>query len=508
MKIRWNNFLRGNKHEESHMKYVLALDVGTSAVKAVLFDTTGRSVGVAQQECGLEKPAPGRVEIDPEIYWQAVQSTITTLLKDSGVDPGDIPAMGITSQGETLIPVDRDGNVLRKALSWLDNRAVREAEAIAAAFDIEEVYRITGQQEIVPGWTASKILWLRNHEPEVFQKTAKFLLVEDYIIHKLTGRYVTDHALVPSTLYYDLTADDWWDGMLDFLGISRAQLPELQSSGENGLPLTAQIGIDPHALVFTAPIDQIAGAVGAGNSSPGMVAETTGTAMAISACCAKRVYDPQRRVGVYRHAMPGAYVLRPWIPTAGMILRWFRDELGGGLSFDELANEAKQVPVGSEGLVLLPHFSGAVCPQVNPFAKGVLYGLSLGHTRGHIVRAIMESVAFILKENLEMLQALGVETETVCSIGGGAQSDLWLQIKADVLNRKICTTETREATCLGVAVLAAVGVGIYPDLDQAAAQMVRHKPPVHPDPEAVGTYAKEYEKYLELNKLLLPTFGE
>lgn len=493
---------------DGRSKYVLALDIGTSAVKAVLFDTAGRSVGMAQAECELEKPAPGRVEIDPEIYWKSVQSTIATVLEVSGVAPGDIPAIGITSQGETLIPVDRDGNVLRKALSWLDNRAVREAEAIAAAFDIDEVYRITGQQEIVPGWTASKILWLRNHEPEVFQITAKFLLVEDYIIHKLTGRYVTDHALVPSTLYYDLTAGDWWDGMLDFLGISRAQLPELQYSGHNGIPVTAEIGLSHETLVVTTPIDQITGAVGAGNTSPGMVAETTGTSMAISACCAKLVYDPQRRVGVYRHAVPGSYVLLPWIPTAGMILRWFRDELGGGLSFDELANEAKQVPAGSDGLILLPHFSGAVCPQVNPFAKGVLYGLSLGHTRGHIVRAIMESVAFILKENLEMLQALGVETETVCSIGGGAQSDLWLQIKADVLNRKICAAETQEATCLGAAVLAAVGAGIYPNLDQAAKQMVRHKPFIHPDPAAAVAYAGHYEKYLELNRLLLPTFGE
>lgn len=490
------------------MKYLMALDIGTSAVKAALFDTAGHSVGIVQEEYELEKPAPDIVEIDPEIYWQATQSTIAAVLKVSGVAPDDIPAIGITSQGETLIPVDQEGNTLWKAIVWLDNRAVREAEAIAAAFDIDEVYRITGQQEIVPGWTASKILWLRNNEPEVFQKTAKFLLVEDYIIYKLTGRYATDHALVPSTLYYDLVAGDWWDGMLGFLGISRTQLPDLQYSGKNGMPVVAEIGLSRGTLVVTTPIDQIAGAVGAGNSSPGMVTETTGTSMAISACCDNLVYDPQKRVGVYRHATPDTYVLLPWIPTAGMILRWFRDELGGERSFDELAKEAMNVPAGSDGLVLLPHFSGAVCPQVNPFAKGVLYGLSLGHTRGHIVRAIMESVAFILKENLEMLDALGVETETVCSIGGGAQSELWLQIKADVLNREIATVETREATCLGAAILAAVGVGLYPDLEQAAAQMVRHKPLIHPDPTAVGAYVEHYEKYLELNKLLLPTFGE
>ena len=490
------------------MEYLMALDIGTSAVKAALFDTAGLSVGVAQQEYELEKPAPDIVEIDPEIYWQATQTTIAAVLKVSGVVPGDIPAIGITSQGETLVPVDQDGNALRKAIVWLDNRAVREAEAIAAAFDIDEVYHITGQQEIIPGWTASKILWIRNNEPEVFRKTAKFLLVEDYIIHKLTGRYVTDHALVPSTLYYDLVAGDWWDEMLGFLGVSRAQLPELKYSGENGIPLTAEIGLNPGTLVVTTPIDQISGAVGAGNISPGMVAETTGTAMAIRACCANLVYDPQKRVGLYRHAIPGTYVLLPWIPTAGMILRWFRDELGGDLSFDELDKEAMQVPAGSDGLVLLPHFSGAVCPQVNPFAKGVLYGLSLGHTRGHIARAIMESVAFILKENLEMLDAIGVETETVCSIGGGAQSDLWLQIKADVLNRKICTAETQEATCLGVAVLAAIAAGIYPNLNQAAAKMVKHKPLIHPDPSSVNAYAQHYGKYLELNKRLLPTFGE
>lgn len=191
-----------------------------------------------------------------------------------------------------------------------------------------------------------------------------------------------------------------------------------------------------------------------------------------------------------------------------MIFRWFRDELGGGQSFEELSFEAAEIPAGSDGLILLPHFNGAVCPEVKPTAKGVLYGLTLGHTKSHVVRAIMESVAFTLRENLSMLQALGVEISSIYSIGGGAQNPLWLQIKADVLNREICTIEAHEATCLDAAVLAAVGAGIYPDLKQATDQMIRIKSRIRPDESAVDAYAECYKNYLALNQYILPTFGE
>ncbi len=487
--------------------YFLGLDIGTSAVKAALFDIKGRQQAVALREYALEKPAPDRVELDPEIYWEAVEATVREVIRESSVSLASIKSAGVTSQAETLILLDEAAHPLRKAIVWLDNRAGPEAAEIAEAFSMDEVYRRTGQQEVVPCWPACKILWLKKNEPDIFKKTATFLMVEDYILYRLTGRFVTDHALNPSTLYYDLVDGDWWDEMLEFIGIRRDQLPALQYSAQNGLPVTAKGLLDPQTLVFTTPIDQVTGAVGAGNVAPGMVTETTGSALAIVACCDGPVYDPQRRVGLYRHAVPGSYVLLPWVPTAGMIFRWFRDELGRGYSFEELEGEAADVAPGADDLILMPHFNGAGCPEMNASAKGVLYGLSLNHTRGHITRAIFESVACMLRENLDMLQELGVETGSICSLGGGAKNRLWLGIKADLLNRKVSTLDVLEATCLGAAMIAAVGAGACENLSVAAERMVRHKELIEPNPDRVPVYEEHYKKYLSVNKQLLPTFG-
>lgn len=488
--------------------FFLALDAGTSSVKAALFDSRGRQVGVHAEEYVLERPRADWVELDPELYWQAAQTAIGAVLQRSGADPDVIPALGVTSQGETLIALDREGRPLRKAIVWLDNRAGEEARQVAAAFDPQEVYRITGQPGIVPCWTACKILWLRNHEPGVFARAARFLLVQDYLVHRLTGRFVSDHGLNPSTLYYDLLAGDWWAPMLAFLGISRAQLPELVQAGTPVGPVTARIGLSPRTQVVTAPIDQVAGAVGAGNLAPGRVTETTGSALALCATCATPRTDPQRRIGLYRHATPATYALLPWVPAAGLLLRWFRDAFGEGRSFAELDREAATVPPGADGLLLLPHLNGAFSPDVNPAARGVFHGVTLAHGRAHFTRAILEAVAFLLLDQLDLLAALGVPAERVCALGGGAHSPLWLQIKADVLGREVVTVDTDEVTALGVAVLAAAGAGLYASPTEAAARMVRLRGHFTPNPALAGVYAEGVRSYRRLNRLLIPTFGE
>lgn len=489
------------------MKYVLALDIGTSAVKAALVDMGGGQVALGRREYRLKTPAPEIAELHPETYWEAARLAVSAVLDSGAMDVAAICSVGVTSQGETLIVLDDAGRPLRDAIVWLDNRAEHEAREISEEFDIDEVYRRTGQQEIVPGWTAAKILWLRNNEPDVFRKAAKFLLVEDYIIYRLTGRFVSDHAINPSTLYYDLLAHDWWQKMLDFLGITRSTLPELLYSGERAGWVRADIGLGAGTSVTSTPIDQITGAVGAGNIAPGLVTETTGTALAVCASSARPVYDPHRRVGLYCHASPDAYVLLPWVPTAGIILRWFRDELGGDLSFADLTGEARSVPAGSQGLVLLPHFGGALSPDFNPAARGVLYGLSVSHTRAHLVRAILEAVSFMLRDNLDMLDSLGVATDKVCSLGGAAQNDLWLQIKASVLDREVVTPAVQEATCQGAAIIAAVAEGEYTDLEEAVREMVRIERSFTPEKGEVATYRQIYERYRHLNDTLLPTFG-
>ena len=485
------------------MPILLALDVGTTSLKGALFDTSGRPLAVEAREYDLLKPAPDIVELDPETYWSAARGVIRALLQTARLPPGAIAAAGVTSQGETLIVLDKAGRPLRNAIVWLDNRSREEAGELGRRFPLDTVYRLTGQQEMAPTWTATRILWLKKHEPAVFARAARFLLPADYILFKLTGRCATDPGLNPSTLYFDLVRRAWWPDMLDALEISASQLPDLLAPGEPAGRVTAaaaaETGLPAGIPVSGAPIDQIAGAVGAGNLAPGIVTETTGAALAVCATVDKPLYDPLKRVGLYCHALPDRYALLPWVPTAGMALRWFRDELAGGASYDTLTAEAAAVPPGSEGLTLLPHFSGAGSPDMNPKARGVLWGLTLGHRRGHVVRAILESVAFMLKDNLDMLESLGPRIAEIRSLGGGAKSRLWLRIKADVCQKEFLTLACEETTCLGVAMLAGVGAGLLANLEEARDSMVRIRERIAPRPEARESHAEAFRRYRNLN---------
>ena len=481
------------------MCLVLILDAGTTSLKGALFNLSGDMLACRIHEYSLEKPAPDIVELDPEVYWVAAKSVIAEILAETEVPTEKITAIGITSQGETLIVLDKFGRPLRKAIVWLDNRAKDEAEQIKKEFGRDLIYKVTGQQDIVPAWPASKILWLRNHEPEVFNSAAKYLMLEDYLIYRLTGCFATDHAMNPSTLYYDLRNGCWWREMMDFLGISKHQLPTLFNSGEPVGKISADIGLSKNTVVTVAPIDQVAAAVGAGNIAPGMITETTGCALAVCATVESPVYDPQMRIGLYRHALPGLFVLLPWIPIAGMALRWFRDEFCDGMDYSALIEKAAKVSAGSDGLIMLPHLSGMFSPQVNPEAKGVFYGITMAHRKEHFVRAILESVAFALRDNIELLEESGVECRNITSLGGAARSNLWLQIKADILHKQIKSMSCEETTSLGTAVLAAVGTGLYCSIQEAVKAMVHPASTLLPEEKNRDIYNVCFKMYKNLN---------
>ena len=291
--------------------------------------------------------------------------------------------------------------------------------------------------------------------------------------------------------------------MLHFLGIEREQLPVLKTSGEVVGSLSAsaarETGLVPDTLVTTAPIDQVAGSVGAGNLEPGVVTECTGAAMALCATLDRPTYDPQRRVGLYAHAVAGRYVLLPWVPTAGMVLRWFRDTFAAGKDYPSLIGDAAAVEPGAEGLLMLPHLCGAAGPGPDSQAKGAFLGIALGHGRGHFVRAILESVAFMLRENLEMLESLGVFVREIHSLGGAARSDLWLQIKADVCGKDLLVMDCEEATGLGTAMISFVGNGTYHSLAEARENMVRVRRLVSCSNDATKQYDGVYRRYLAMD---------
>ena len=489
------------------MNHYLGLDMGTTGVKAAVFTPDGVMTGSGLAEYTLKTPSPDIVELEAEQYWVSAKKAIAEAVKQAKIDPRTIRSVAVTGQAEPLIFTDAAGKPVRKAIVWLDNRAKDEAAELEKQFTREALFRMSGQTEMLPCWPAAKILWLKRHEPEVFAKTAKYLMVEDFIVHKLTGKYATCRGLMPSALYYDLRTGKYDPAMLEALGISGENLPELKDAGEViGEAVANDSPVAPGTLVAAAPIDHVCGNLGSGCAGAGMISETTGCTLALCAAFPSLVYDEQKRLSTYLGFVPGSFVLLPWAPTAGMLLKHFRDEFSGGMSYREFDAAAASVPAGSEGLILLPHCAGAVSPDCNPDARGTAWGITLAHKRGHWARAIMESVAYLLRDNVEALRAMGAKISEIRSLGGASRSSLWLQIKADVLNLPVTVTECQEATSLGAAILGAVACGDFADTGAAVARMVKVSARVTPGSD-VAVYQKSFEQYRKLNQLIMPTFG-
>ncbi|MBR2509791.1 MAG: hypothetical protein IKB71_08595 [Lentisphaeria bacterium] len=489
------------------MKYYLGIDIGTTGIKTVIFDSEGFPKGIGLAEYTLETPKPDIVELEAEVYWESTKKALAQAVEAAAVSPSEIRSLAVTGQAETLIMVDENNKPLRKAIVWLDNRAVDEAAELDKKFTTEALFRMSGQTEMLPCWPAAKILWYRKNEPQLFAKTAKYLMVEDFIIAKLTGKYATCNGLMPSSLYYDIRTDKYDPAMLETLGIAENQLPELKNAGEiAGVCIENDSLLVPGTPVAVAPLDHVCGNLGSGCGEEGMLSETTGCTLAICAAFPKIVYDEERHLSTYLGFRKGDFVLLPWAPTAGMLLKHFRDEFGCGMDYAAFTEAADKVAPGSEGLILLPHCAGAISPDCNPEARGVAYGITLAHKKGHWARAIMESIAYLLKDNLEIMKSFGAEIKEIRSLGGASKSDVWMQIKADVLNLTVTTTECEEATSLGAAILGAVACGDFKDTSECIKSMVRVKKRYVPGKNA-EVYPEFFKQYQHLNKMLMPTFG-
>jgi xylulokinase len=503
------------------MSLLIGLDVGTTSVKAGLFDASGQLLGTAAEEYRLSHPAPDRAELDPDVYWTATRAAIGKVLASPRADADAIAAVAVSSQGETVIAVDEQGRPLAPALVWLDNRAADEAEEIARHFDDAMVYAATGVPSVVPTWTACKILWWRRHEPEVFARARRFLLVEDLILHRLTGRFVTEGGIACTSLLYDIVERRWWEPMLEFVGIGAERLPELIAPGAcvgTLAPAAADaLGMPERALVVAAGMDQGAGAVGVGNVGPGIVSESSGGALTLQVSVDTHGRDLTRQTPVYVHSAPDKYLYCPVCPTGGMALTWFRNQFGadelaradreGADAYDLLTALAAPIAPGADGLTMLPHLMGAFSPEYEPEARGAFYGFTLHHGKGHFVRAVLEAVAFMLRRNLELLAGLETPALEIRSHGGGARSPLWNQIKADTCGVPVITLQGEDAATRGDAMLAGVAAGVYADLTEAISAMVSVSEHYVPDATAHHAYDAAYARYIQLFEALRPLYS-
>lgn len=502
------------------MGVLIGLDIGTTALKAAVFDTAGRLLAVSTQEYTLITPQVNYVEESGEAYWKAFQDAVTDLNRQYPLAGEEEAALAISAQGETLFFLDRDGKLLRNAIVWMDNRAQEEALFLKRTFGDETCFRITGQVSFEPCWPASKILWVKNHEPEIFEKTDKFLLIEDYFIYRLTGLLATEGSLVCSSTYWDISRKAYWTGMLDVLGIKESQLAPVRESGETVgkiLPEAAEeLGLPAELIVCTGALDQAAGAIGAGNYREGMFSETIGAALAVCAPVSRPVFDPNRRMPLHYFAVPDTYMIHTFT-NGGMTLRWFRDrfcpvelqaqELGIDDAYNLISQEVSRIPAGSDGLVMLPHLAGSNAPDVNAKAKGVWFGFTLQHTRAHFMRAVMESLGYIVRRNIDAMADMGIEVKEIRSLGGGSKSEVWNQIKSDICQIPLETVNSVEAASLGAAILAGKATGIFEDLGVAVDHMVKVKKRTEPDPEKKEIYDAGYQMYQDLFRDLDECFG-
>jgi xylulokinase len=491
------------------MSFVLGLDVSTTATKAVLMGPEGEIAAVGTSEYAYETPRPQWSEQDPEVWWVATAAAIGEALRRAGTDGGAVEAVGLTGQMHGLVALDTSERVLRPAILWNDQRTGPECDLIRELVGRERLIRVTGN-DALPGFTAPKLLWVRSHEPDVWAQLAHVLLPKDLVRLRLTGVHAVDRADGAGTILFDLAARSWSAEIVDALGIDPGWLPETFEGPEITGALTSEaaeaVRLRPGTPVVAGAGDQAAAALGVGSIAPGISSLSLGTSGVVFATTEGPTVEPEGRLHAFCHAVPDRWHLMGVMLSAAGSLRWFRDALAPGIAFDELVSEAEAVPPGSDGLLFLPYLTGERTPHPDPLARGAFVGLSVHHGRAHLTRAVLEGVAFGLRDSLELMRAVGLApSNEIRATGGGVTSPLWRRILADVLGARITTTVTTEGAAQGAAILAAVGADWFRSVPDACEAIVRTGDAVEPSDD-LDRYADVYARYVELYPALAPTF--
>lgn len=493
------------------MQYFIGIDSSTTATKALLIDEQGDVIAVAAAEYDFATPRPLWSEQNPDLWWNGAVQSIRQVLSKSGIDPKTIAGIGLTGQMHGLVLLDEHGAVLRPAILWNDQRTGAQCDEIRRRLGKKRLVEITGNDALT-GFTAPKILWVQEHEPEVWQHARHILLPKDYVRYKLTEAFACDVADGAGMLLFDLKARTWSPEMLATLDIPAAMLPTTHEgpaiTGYLSQEAALAIGLPPSLPVMAGGGDQAAGAVGVGAVRSGIVSLALGTSGVVFATTDGPFVEPDGRLHAFCHSVPGRWHFMGVMLSAAGSLRWHRDTFAPGIDFDDLLAPAAEIPAGSDGLLYLPYLTGERTPHPDPLARGAFVGLTVRHTLPHLSRAVLEGVAFGLRDSFELIKSAGkVMVEQVRVSGGGAKSPLWRQILADVLDAEMVTVNTTEGAAYGAALLAGVGGGAWTDVGSACQRTIHVTGTTTPSEQA-ALYDDAYARYQALYPALAPIFHQ
>jgi xylulokinase len=494
------------------MSYMMGIDVGTTGTRAVIVRADGHVVGAATGDHQPMRMAkPGWAEQDPEDWWQATLTAIRGALESTGIKGSEIAAVGFSGQMHGVVLLDKSRSVLRPSLIWCDQRSQAQCDWITNKVGAAQLIRYVSNPALT-GFSAPKILWVRDNEPDVFERVAHFLLPKDFVRYRLTGEFATDVSDASGTLLFDVTNRRWSKEVLSALGIDGQILPKAYESPEITGEITKEVavltGLSAGTPVVGGAGDQAASAVGNGIVAPGLTSATLGTSGVIFAYTDAPSLDPQGRIHTFCHAVPGKWHVMGVTQGAGLSLRWFRDNFGYTETwyakqadvdpYELIIREAERIKPGSDGLLWLPYLMGERTPHLDSRARGMWFGMTAAHTRSHLVRSILEGVAFSLRDSLEIFKELGIPVEQIRASGGGSRSFVWRQIQADIYNKELVTLHTSEGSALGAALLAGVGAKMYSSVEESAKQAIQVKESMSPKADNAATYDKYYQVYRAL----------
>jgi len=494
------------------MSYLMGIDVGTTGTRAVIVEPHGHVKSAATGEHQpMRMPRPGWAEQDPEDWWQATIRAVRSALDTASLSGADIAAIGLSGQMHGVTLLDQSNTVLHPALIWCDQRSQEQCDWITRRVGAQRLIQLVLNPALT-GFSAPKLLWIRDHEPGVYEHTAHFLLPKDFVRLRLTGEFATDVSDASGTLLFDVAHRRWSKEILAELSIDPGLLPRAYESPEITGEITRQTaqltGLKAGTPVVAGGGDQASSAVGNGIVLPGLTSATLGTSGVIFSYTDAPKLDPGGRIHTFCHAVPGKWHVMGVTQGAGLSLRWFRDQLspvetgqagqGGEDAYDLIVRQAEKIPSGSDGLLFLPYLMGERTPHLDPGARGMWFGLTAAHTRGHLIRSILEGVAFSLRDSLEIFRELQIPVEQIRASGGGSRSPLWRQIQADIYGKEIVTLTQSEGSAFGAALLAGVGAKAYGSVEESADAAIHVHEHVAPDPQRSAVYEHLYQVYRSL----------